>query len=152
MAEYPILTELLNLSNVQVVHYQLVGTERINLFVESTLPTGVCPECGQISTEIHDKAEPQMIRDLSIWDRRCLLRVTLRRFKCATCKNTFVERLVWRDPGRDYTIRYEQHIYYRSRGEPISQVAQDERLSEDIVQGIFECWAKKQSQSEATRS
>ncbi len=30
MAEYPVLTELLNLSNVKVVHYQLVGQYRIN--------------------------------------------------------------------------------------------------------------------------
>ena len=36
MAEYPILTELLNLSNVKVIHYQLLGQYGINLFVEPT--------------------------------------------------------------------------------------------------------------------
>jgi transposase len=92
---------------------------------------------------IHDTSEPQMIRDLSIWDRSCWLRLLPRRVKCAHCQKTFVERLAWREPGRDYTIRYEQHIYKRSRKEPISQIAQDERLSEDAVQGIFERWAKK---------
>ena len=152
MAKYPELTELLNLSNVQVTHYQLVGPSRINLFVEPTVNVAVCPGCGRPSTEIHDTSEAQMIRDLSIWDRRCWLRYTPRRFKCAECQGTFVERVVWREAGRDYTVRYEQHIYQRSRREPVSQVAKDEGLSEDIVQGIFERWAKKQSQPAATHS
>jgi transposase len=143
MAEYPELSELLNLTNIKVVHYQLVGQNRINLFVEPTLDMALCPKCQQASLSIHDTGEPQMIRDLSIWDRRCWLRLAPRRFKCANCQNTFVERLAWREPGRDYTLRYEQHIYQRSRKEPILQIAQDEKLSEEAVQGIFERGAKK---------
>lgn len=152
MAEYPILSELLNLSNVKVVHCQLVGQNRINLFVESTLPVALCPHCQQASTSLHDLGEPQMLRDLSIWDRRCWLRLTPRRFKCATCQSTFVERLAWRDPERDYSLRYEQHIFQRTRKEPLAQVAKDEGLSEEAVQGIFERWAKKRSPSGAGRS
>lgn len=45
MADYSVLTELLNLSNVKVVHYQLVGKNRINLFVEPTLEMILCPDC-----------------------------------------------------------------------------------------------------------
>jgi len=152
MAKYPELTELLNLSNVQVTHYQLVGPGRINLFVEPTVAVAVCPDCGRPSAEIHDTSEAQMIRDLSIWDRRCWLRYMPRRFKCSACKDTFVERVAWREAGRDYTVRYEQHIYQRSRQEAVSQVAKDEGLSEDIVQGIFEQWAKKRLKPAATPS
>jgi len=35
------------------------------------------------------------------------------------------------------------HIYKRACKEPIVQVAQDEKLSEEAVQDIFERWAKK---------
>ena len=143
MAEYPELTQLLNLTNVKVVHYQLVGQDRINLFVEPTLDIALCPNCQQASTTVHDVSEPQMIRDLSLGERRCWLRLAPRRFECAVCQTTFVERLAWREPGRDYTIRYEQRIYKRARKEPILQIAQDENLSEEAVQGIFNRWAKK---------
>lgn len=152
MADYPMLTELLNLSNLKVVHYQLVGQKRINLFVESTLDYALCPDCNQASETLHDVGEAQMIRDLPIWERGCWLRLTPRRFKCARCKDTFVERLAWREPGRDYTLRYEQLVYQRARKEPISQVARDEGLSEDAVQGIFERWAKKRLPSGVGRS
>lgn len=142
MAKYPLLTELLELPNVQVTHYQLVGSERINLFVESTLDAAVCPNCNQASTKRHDVGQPQMIRDLSISNRRCWLHYAPRRFKCETCQDTFVERVAWREPGLNYTTRYEQAIYERARRESISQVTKDEGLSEDIVQGIFERWGK----------
>jgi transposase len=151
MADYCIITELLNLSNVKVVHYQLVGQDRINLFVEPTLEMALCPQCQQASSTIHEIAEPQMLRDLAIWDRQCWLRLSPRRFKCMNCRNTFVERLAWREPNREYTLRYEQYIYQRARKEPILQVAQDEQLSEEIVQGIFERWAKKRSRRGAFR-
>ncbi len=63
MADYSVLTELLNLSNVKVVHYQLVGQDRLNLFVEPTLEMALCPDCGQASTAIHETGEPQMITE-----------------------------------------------------------------------------------------
>jgi hypothetical protein len=53
----------LNLSNIKVVHYQLVGQDRNNLFVEPTLEMGLCPECNQGTTAIHEIGEPQMVRD-----------------------------------------------------------------------------------------
>jgi transposase len=145
MADYSVLTELLNLSKVKVIDYQLVGQDRINLFVEPIEELAMCPGCQRASTSVHETSEPQMIRDLALWDRQCWLRMTPRRFECSHCQNTFVERVAWREPQREYTLRYERHVYQRTRKEPIAQVAQDEQLSEEIVQGIFERWAKKRS-------
>jgi len=149
MAKYDQLTELLGLPNVQVTHYQLVGPNRLNLFIESTVAAGVCPTCQHLSLVVHDYSEPQLIRDLPTWNRRCWLRYCPRRFECPTCEKTFVERVAWREPGLDYTTRYEQFIYEQVRQQSVAQTARDERLSEDIVQGIFERWAKKRSPSGA---
>ncbi|MEK6574988.1 MAG: transposase family protein [Chloroflexota bacterium] len=150
MANYDLLTELLDLPNVRVTHYQLVGQQRLNLFIESTLAAAVCPDCQQVSLAVHQVGEPQMLRDLPIWNRRCWLRYAPRRFRCETCATTFVERVLWREPGLDYTRRYEQFIYERTRREPLAQIAQAEGLTEAIVQGLFERGAKKRSPSVAT--
>jgi transposase len=141
--QYDWLTELLDLPNVRVIHFQLVGSQRLNVVVESILEAALCPGCQQPSLIVHDQGAAQMIRDLPIWNRRCWLTYRPRRFDCATCNNTFVERVAWREPGLDYTVRYEHAIYEKVRRESVAQVAQDERLSEDIIQGIFERWAKK---------
>lgn len=57
-------------------------------------------------------------------------------------QKTFVEGVEWKRQNVSYTERYERYIYQRVRRESVSRVAQDEGLSEEAVQGIFEYRAK----------
>lgn len=145
-----ILNELLNLENLQVTDTEF-GEGQVTLYIESTLMAATCPKCNQESTKVHDLSAMQSIRDLSIGERRCYLSYRARRFDCPQCKKTFVERVDWKRPGVSYTLRYEQHIYERSRKEAVSQIAQDEGLSEETVQAIFEHRAKKRWRRGGTR-
>lgn len=151
MADYQMLGELLGLPNINVLDYKLIGTERIEVQIRSSLAVAVCPDCQQVSTQVHDTAEAQTVRDLPMWGRQCWLRYAPRRFTCAACGRTFVERVLWRTPGVSYTVRYAQQIYMRTREEDLAQVAQAEGLSQDTVRAIFEQEAKKRSPSAVTR-
>ena len=137
------ICEFVDIPNVRVTKYQTQGHHRMNVFIESTIEAAVCPECESVSTQIHDVAETQMIRDKPTWDRRCWIGYAPRRFKCESCDNTLVERVVWREAGLNYTARYEDYVYEQGRHQNVRQVAKDERLSEDIVTGIFARRAKK---------
>ena len=137
------LNELLNLEKLQVTEAEFAGAEQVTLFVESILAAAICPNCNQVGTKVHDLSAEQMIRDLSIGERRCYLSYRARRFDCGHCDKTFVERVDWKRPGVGYTLRYEKYIYQRARKEPVSQIAQEEGLSEEVVQAIFEHKAKK---------
>jgi transposase len=138
-----LLNKLLGISNLNVVKSDFIGEEKIHLEVASRLPVASCPECGRVSSQVHDESEVQMIRDLSIAERQCYLMYRARRFRCEHCKKTFVERVEWKRPNVSYTERYERYVYQRVRRESVSQVAQDEGLSEEAVQAIFEYRAKK---------
>jgi transposase len=144
------LNELLDIEKLHVVRSEFVGREQINLFVESTLPVASCPDCGHITNQVHDLSEVQMLRDLPIGERRCHLIYRARRFKCEHCNKTFVERVDWKRTGVSYTERYERYVYQRVRRESVSQVAQDEGLSEEATQAIFEHRAKKRLRHAAT--
>lgn len=152
MADCQLLGELLGLPNIQVLSYQIIGTERIEVQMRSRLGAALCPDCQQVSTQIHDTAELQTLRDLAMWERQCWLRYAPRRFMCTACHKTFVERVAWRTPGLAYTVRYAQHIYERTRHQDIAQIAQDEGLSQDTVRAIFEQGAKKRLPNAVTRS
>jgi len=143
--------ELLNLDKVQVLQTEFGGDKKVTLFVESIHEVAVCPDCGEISNNVHDLSEVQMIRDLSIAERCCYLSYRARRFDCRVCGKTFVERVDWKRAGTSYTVRYEQYIYQRARKEPVSQIAADEGLSEETVQAIFEHRAKKRLRHGGTR-
>ena len=145
MEENQILTQLLGINKLEVTGSTFVGSDEIHLNVEPMLKVAACPECSAISLHEHDRGDEQQVRDLGVAERRCWLVYRPRRFRCEQCQKTFVERVEWRRAGMSYTTGYEKHIYQRSRREPISQIAQDEGLSEEAVQAIFEDWAKKRS-------
>jgi transposase len=145
-----LLNRLLGIQKLQVVKSDFIGEEKLHLEVVSTVSVASCPECGQVSDQIHDESEAQLIRDLSVAERRCYLVYRARRFKCEQCKKTFVERVEWKRSNVSYTERYERHVYQRVRRESVSQVAQDEGLSEEAVQAIFEYRAKKRRRHAAT--
>lgn len=146
-----LLNQLLGIQNLHVVKSDFIGEEKLHLEVVSTVPVGSCPDCGRISTQVHDESEAQMIRDLSIAERQGYLIHRARRFKCEHCKKTFVERVEWKRANVSYTERYERYVYQRVRRESVSQVAQDEGLSEEAVQAIFEYRAKKRRRHAGTR-
>jgi transposase len=145
------LNKLLGIPKLRVVKSEFIGEEKLHLEVVSTLPVASCPECGRVSKLLHDESDVQMIRDLSIAERRNYLVYRARRFKCEHCKKTFVERVEWKRTNVSYTERYERYIYQRVRRESVSQVAQDEDLSEEAVQAIFEQRAKKRLRHAGTR-
>ena len=138
-----LLNKLLGISNLHVVKSEFIGEEKLHLMVASMLPVASCPDCGRVSNQTHDESEAQMIRDLSIAGRQSYLVYHARRFKCEHCRKTFVECVEWKRTGVSYTERYERYVYQRVRRESVSQVAQDEGLSEEAVQAIFEHRAKK---------
>jgi transposase len=145
-----LLNKLLGIAKLHVVKSEFIGEETLHLEVISTVPVASCPDCGRVSNLVHDESDAQMIRDLAIAERQCYLVYHARRFKCEYCKKTFVERVEWKRAGISYTERYERYMYQRVRRESVSQVAQDEGLSEDAVQAIFEYRAKKRRRHAAT--
>jgi transposase len=151
MDEKQILTQLLGIKQLEVIRSTIVGEGEIYLTVEPLLKVAACPDCSEISLREHDRGDEQRVRDLSVAERRCWLVYRPRRFRCEGCQKTFVERVEWRRAGMSYTTRYERYIYQRSRREPISQVAEDEGLSEEAVQAIFEDWAKKRLRHKVAR-
>jgi transposase len=144
------LNQLLGIQKLHVVKSDFIGEEKLHLEVVSTLAVASCPDCGRVSNQVHDESEAQMIRDLSIAERQSYLVYRARRFKCEQCKKTFVERVEWKRPNVSYTERYERYIYQRVRRESVSQVAQDEGLSEEAVQALFEYRAKKRRRHAGT--
>lgn len=151
MSTQDFLSELLGIAKLRVTGTEFVGDNQIKLIVESIEEASICPDCRQISLQVHGLCEEQLVRDLAYGERCCFLSYRARRFRCGTCNKTFVERVIWKRPEVSYTLRYENHVYQRARKEPVSQVAEEEGLSEEAVQAIFEHRAKKRLRHGGTR-
>ena len=143
MSNSDFLSELLGIAKLRVTGTEFVSAEQIKLVVESVDEVGICPECHQLSIQVHGLCDEQIVRDLAYGQRCCYLSYRARRYRCEKCNKTFVERVGWKRPEVSYTLRYETYIYQRARKEPVRQVAEEEGLSEEAVQAIFEQKAKK---------
>ena len=95
-----------------------------------------CSQCEQLSSELHQN-RPILIRDLSIFGQATYLKVPRRQFYCRHCQCYFTESLTFMNEGRQYTRRYEEHIYQQVQLSSIEQVSRVEQLSFDRIQGIF---------------
>jgi transposase len=105
-----------------------------------------CPHCKQLSSELHQD-RPILIRDLSIFGQAAYLKVPRRQFYCCDCQGYFTESLTFMDAGRQYTRRYEEHIYQQVQLSTIEQVSRVEQLSFERIQGIFKHqYAQKKTQ------
>lgn len=151
MADNAILTELLGIDKLRVISTEIEGAEQVTLSVESIEEVASCPECGRLSLTVHGLCEEQIIRDLPLGERRSYLSYRARRYRCSSCGKTFVERVTWKRAETSYTLRYEKYIYQRARKEPVSQISEDEGLSEEAVQTIFAHGAKKRLRHGGTR-
>jgi len=137
------LTNLLNLPNLEVIGYETTGDEIVILEVKPTHKITICPDCKKPSATLHDYDEPRLIRDLSLFGRKCYLRLRSRRFECEHCRRSFTERLEWIAYDSSYTRRFEEYVFTLCRKNTIQDVSQLLELGYAAMDGLFKRQAKK---------
>lgn len=130
---------ILGLPDVTVREFMMLE-DGICLKIKLTNLGTHCPLCQSYSTEIHQN-RPILVRDLPCFDKVTYLQVPRRQFYCRHCQKYFTEKLPWIESKRRHTLRYEKNIFERVKSSNIAQVASDEGLSYDEIQGIFNHWA-----------
>ena len=137
-----ILSEIIGIPQLIIEHVDIQEAE-IHVHVRMGAESAICPRCHRVSSELHQNNSVRVIRDLPLSGKPCYLHVRRRRFWCPHCNLPFAEPLEFIDPYRNYTKRYESHIYELVRQNTISYVEGLEGLSYEIVEGIFLQEAKR---------
>jgi hypothetical protein len=98
MADYQMLGELLGLSNVTVLGYQMVGRDRIEVQVGSSLAAAVCPKC-RCTTRL--KRTRCVIYPCGTASAGCAMRRGALRVRRAGAPSLNA----WRTPGVSYSLQ-----------------------------------------------
>ncbi|WP_333258072.1 transposase family protein [Microcoleus sp. S13_C5] len=125
------MTNILNLPGVIVENKKQTG-ETLILAVISENKTAFCPRYGQASHRIHQN-QGIMVRDLPISNQEVILRVNRRRFKCENCQKPFSETLNFVETKKHSSRRYAESITKQVIHSDISNVAKNNKLTEDLV-------------------
>ena len=137
------LENLLNLPGIQIDNVEITDNNVI-IKCSSILTECICPECKKKSQRV-PKYYVRTIRDLEIFGKQTILKLTVRQFKCKDCNSYFNENFGFVNSKSQMTERYREYIYKCCQGRDIQYVAQQEVLSWDTVSQIYESWVKKNS-------
>lgn len=135
------MTNLLNLPGVIVENEKQTGSTLI-LTVRASKKTAICPRCGQSSHRLHQN-QGYLVRDLPISNREVILKVNRRRFKCGNCQKPFSETLNFVGKKKNFTQRYAETITEQVIHSDISNVAKNNKLTEDEIWSMVKSVAEK---------
>lgn len=103
-----LLTELLELPGYFVKEITRRDKEIILTVEREGYPE--CPECGQAYLDVPKDRRYQEVEDLSIFGKRCYLKVLKYRINCS-CGYNGTEHFEWLDRYQRFTVRYRKWIY-----------------------------------------
>ena len=103
-----LLTELLELPGCFVKEITRRDKEIILTVEREGYPE--CPECGQAYLDVPKDRRYQEVEDLSIFGKRCYLKVLKYRINCS-CGYNGTEHFEWLDRYQRFTVRYRKWIY-----------------------------------------
>lgn len=125
------ITFSLDLPEFIVQDIEVTETEMI-IQVQKAIPYGVCPECNQITDQIHQNDKYRYVQDLPVQNHTVWLKVLKRRFFCPFCEKVFTERFDSFTGKKRRTDRLTQHIMETSRG--LSHKRAEEVLNKEGIQ------------------
>lgn len=95
-----------------------------------------CPDCKKEAVKPHQYYKKR-VRTLPLSNKPTYLSFIHTNYLCLSCGRTYLERIDFVDRQRQYTKAYEDYVYELARKQDWSRVAELEKLSFDIIQGIF---------------
>jgi transposase len=135
MIEFP-----LDLPEVRVLGTELTERGELLVRVESTLQSAVCRQCAEVIRNFYGYDEPIRLRHLPVLNRRVIVELRPKRFRCPKCKGgpSTTQRCAWYDPRSPHTRAFEQSMLLALVGSTIIDVAIKNKLGPDALDGLVE--------------
>jgi transposase len=128
--------QILNLPEMKVLDFEEIEGEGIIITIEKAVNYSACPSCKQITHSIH-QSHWRMIHDLSWSEKRVLLKINRRQFKCNKCKKVFSEKLNFVEKSKGYTKRLAMDIVQQVLNSNIHSVGKINDLSDEEVESML---------------
>lgn len=96
-------TDLLDLDNMNVTKIEK-NSDVITLYVEKNRETLSCPNCGTLTSHVHDY-RIQTVKDLPIQGKPVIWKYRKRRYRCPLCEKRFTEKYYLLPKGHQITNR-----------------------------------------------
>jgi len=132
------LTEVLGLIDLDIVKHESDAKKKtITLMCVPRWGVGVCPECGNVVTEIHDYPHQRRIYDTPARGFQMQLVFDVHRLKCSHCHTVFTMPMRDVVPDCTYTYRLAEWIANPDRKQDVQTLARTAGLGYKLVESIL---------------
>ncbi|MEH2156983.1 ISL3 family transposase [Nostoc sp.] len=131
-----ILTELVNLEGVKVTNYIQHEGVGVILHLASERDEAICPQCGNLSHNIHQNHR-YLVKDLPLIGQPVYLEINRRQFKCKICNKPFSEQLDFVKTRRKYTNRLANNIVGQVLENDIKSVAERNNVTPEEIETML---------------
>jgi transposase len=136
--QYRSLTETLQLQDLCVVGQEFHPDQnRLILVCVPRWPVSVCPDCGQVCSQVHDYPKQRAIHDTPIRGCQTVLVFDSRRFDCEPCQSSFTEPIRDVVPDCTYTYRLMVELADPRRKQDVATLAATYGLGYKLVESIL---------------
>lgn len=134
---YKYFTEkLLELQDIEIENID-TNNNSVHIFVRLKRKPHKCPLCGHFTDSVHDY-RTQVIKDISILGKQCVIHLKKRRYRCS-CGKRFTENNTFLPRYHRITGRLSAYVIDRLRHEySFTSVAKEVNLSVSTVIRIFD--------------
>jgi transposase len=134
------MTQLLNLPEI-IVESNIQEGSTLILSVSKKEKSAICPHCGTLSRNLHQNHN-YLVKDLPMGDKEVILNVNRRRFKCNKCRKIFSEQFKFVGARKTFTHRYAENIVQQVISSNVSNVAENNGLTDEEVNSMIESVAE----------
>lgn len=97
---------------------------------------GVCPQCSQVTTQLHEYTNRE-VRDLNILEKEVWLHLWVKHYVCKNCKRYFSEDFDFVEPNKSYTKRQAKWVFMCCAKQPFSEVGALLNIHSKTVERIY---------------
>lgn len=97
----------------------------------------ICPDCGQVSEQVHDYPRQRAVEDAPLRGCRSQLVFDMRRFWCESCERAFTEAIREVVSNCTYTYRLMRELANPRRRQDVATLAEVYGLGYKLVEGIL---------------
>jgi transposase len=142
-------TDVLKLPDFEVVSYQEDSAAQLCFTVKPKHEVGVCPHCGRLSDEVHQRRTRERIQDLPLGTRAVELKVRSPQLWCPTCERLFTPSWPALAEGTHATERFLAQAARLIRTGDISNAAAFFGVPEKTLEGWYYDYLQRQQAARA---
>lgn len=140
MISKELLTNILGLTDIEILDIKLISNNTLYIYVNSTKEGCHCHQCGKATQCYYGKGQEIVLRHLPILNYKTYIVLKTKRYQCENChdKPTTTQILDWYKPKSKMTKLFEDRMLLELINSTTQDVSLKNNISYSLIEGLLD--------------